>query len=165
MTSAPIVAAVLAPLILWRIYKRVQRLMVRQRSQAWRHWIAVGLFPLLIAALGVLALGHPLALAALLAGVSSGVALGLLGLGKTKFERLGSDFFYTPHAGIGLAVSLVFVARLLYRAYEYYALDAAGRQDFSQSPLTLLAFGILAGYYLTFAAGVLRYRRANALSE
>lgn len=165
MSPTPIVAAVLAPLILWRVYKRVQRLMVRQRSQPWRHWIAVVLFPLLVLGLGIGAMFHPIALAALVAGVSVGAALGMVGLSKTRFERLGTDFYYTPHAGIGLAVSLVFIARLAYRGYEFYTLGAQQQPDFGRSPLTLIAFGIMAGYYFTFATGVLRYRRANAVTE
>ena len=158
MNSTPIVAVVLAPFVLWRVYNRIKRLLVRQRSQMWRHWVAAVLFPLLMVALALAAMGTPLALAALAGGVVAGVTLGVLGLQKTRFEQVGEEFFYTPNAHIGLLVSMLFLSRLLYRAYEFYAVGAA-QQDFGRSPLTLLVFGVLAGYYSTYAAGLIRWRR------
>jgi hypothetical protein len=160
MTSTPLVAAVLVPLVMWRVYQRVKRLMVRQRSQPWRHWISVVLFPALLVLMGTLSLGHPQALAGMAAGAAAGAALGVLGLRKTRYEHIGSEFFYTPNAHIGVLVSLLFVGRLLYRGYEFYVLGTAQPQDFASSPLTLLVFGVLAGYYTTYAAGLLRWRAA-----
>jgi len=158
MNSTPIVAAVLAPFILWRVYNRIKRLLVRQRSQMWRHWTAAVLFPLLMVALALAAIGMPLTLAALAGGVAAGVALGVVGLQRTRFEQVGDEFFYTPSAHIGLLVSMLFIGRMLYRGYEFYALGLA-QQEFGRSPLTLLVFGVLAGYYATYATGLIRWRR------
>ena len=158
----PVVAAVIIPFVLWRVYQRIKRLVVRQRSQAWRHWVGVVLFPLLVLMLAFVALAHPLALAALAGGVAAGVALGLVGLQRTVYERIGADFFYTPSAHIGILVSLLFIGRLLYRGYEFYVAGVARPDDFASSPLTLLVFGILAGYYTSYAAGILRWRRGAA---
>ncbi len=165
MTPTPIVAAVLAPFILWRVYQRVKRLMVRQRSQPWRHWIAAVLFPLLMVLLGTAALTHPPALAGMAAGITAGVALGVLALRRTVYEQIGGSFFYTPNAHIGILVSVLFIGRLLYRGYEFYVLGAAQPQDFASSPLTLLVFGVLAGYYTTYAAGLLRWRKSAAAAN
>lgn len=165
MTPSPIVAAVLVPFVLWRVYQRVNRLMVHQRSQPWRHWIAVILFPLLMIGLGTAALAHPLALAGMAAGIAAGAALGALALRKTVYESIGGAFFYTPNAHIGILVSMLFIGRLLYRGYEFYVLDVAQPQDFASSPLTLLVFGILAGYYTMYAAGLLRWRQRAAASN
>jgi Na+/H+ antiporter NhaD/arsenite permease-like protein len=162
MSPTPIVAVVLVPFVLWRVYQRVRRLMVRQRSQAWRHRVAVILFPLLIAVLGVVALAHPVALVGMAAGAACGAALGVMALRKTVYERIGGEFFYTPNARIGILVSMLFVGRLLYRGYEYYVLGAAQPQDFASSPITLMVFGVLAGYYTAYAAGLLRWRKAAA---
>ena len=158
MTSTPLVAAVLVPFVMWRVYQRIKRLMVRQRSQAWRHWVSLILFPALLIVLGVVALAHPMALAGMAAGVAAGAALGVIGLRKTGYERIGSEFFYTPNAHIGILVSMLFVGRLLYRGYEFYVLGTAQPQDFASSPLTMVVFGILAGYYTMYAAGLLRWR-------
>lgn len=165
MSPTPLVAAVLVPFVLWRVYQRVKRLMVRQRSQAWRHWIAAILFPLLMVLLGTAALAHPNALAGMAAGVAAGVALGVVGLRRTVYERVGSDFFYTPNAHIGILVSMLFIGRLLYRGYEFYVLGTAQPQDFASSPLTLVVFGVMAGYYTTYAAGLLRWRQGAAASN
>jgi TM2 domain-containing membrane protein YozV len=162
MTPSPIVAAVLVPFVLWRVYQRVKRLMVRQRSQPWRHWVAAILFPVLIFVLALGALAHPPALAGMAAGIAAGAALGVLGLRKTIYERIGGAFFYTPNAHIGILVSMLFIGRLLYRGYEFYMLGAAQQSDFASSPLTLTVFGVLAGYYTMYAAGLLRWRRTES---
>jgi hypothetical protein len=159
MTPSPIVAAILVPFVMWRVYQRIKRLMVRQRSQAWRHWVGVILFPLLIVVLGLSALSNPVALVGMAVGISAGALLGVVGLRKTVYERIGGAFFYTPNAHIGILVSMLFVGRLLYRGYEYYMFGAAHPSDFATSPLTLMVFGVLAGYYTTYAAGILRWRK------
>jgi hypothetical protein len=161
MTPSPIVAALLVPFIMWRVYQRIKRLMVRQRSQPWRHRVAVILFPVLMVLLGVNALANPLALAGMAAGIAAGAALGVLGLRRTTYERIGGACFYTPDAHIGVLVSMLFLGRLLYRGYEFYMLAPAQQQDFSSSPLTLMVFGVLAGYYTMYAAGLLRWRKTQ----
>lgn len=165
MTPTPIVAAVLVPFVLWRVYARVKRLMVRQRSQPWRHWVGVVLFPLLMVALGIAAQAHPMSLAGIAAGVAVGVGLGLLALRNTVYERVGAEFYYTPNAHIGILVSMLFIGRLLYRGYEFYVAKTAQPQDFASSPLTLLVFGVLAGYYTFYAAGLLRWRKSASASN
>ena len=160
--STPIVAAVLVPFVLWRVYQRIKRRMVRQHSQAWRHWIGVILFPLIVVMLTIAALAHPLSLAGMAAGLAAGAVLGVIGLRKTVYEKIGADFYYTPNAHIGVLVSMLFVGRLLYRGYEFYVLGTSHQQDFASSPLTLIVFGVLAGYYTTYAAGILRWRKSAA---
>ena len=164
MSPTPIVAAVLVPFVLWRVYQRVKRLMVRQHSRPWRHKTALVVFPLLTVMFAIAALPHPMALAALAAGAAGGAALGVLGLRKTIYQHIGSEFFYTPNARIGILVSMLFIGRLLYRGYEYYV-GAAEPHGFASSPLTLAVFGILAGYYTMYAAGILRWRNAATLES
>src|SRR4051812_5620409 len=77
MLSTPVVAAVLAPLVLWRMVSRIQRLTTRQRSHTWRHRTTLVFFPLLLALLTVGALAAPMALAALAAGLALGIPLGM----------------------------------------------------------------------------------------
>ena len=160
--SAPIVAAVLVPFVMWRVYQRIKRLLVRQRSQAWRHWIGVILFPVILAMLALAALAHPMSLAGMAGGIVAGTVLGVIGLRKTVYEKIGPEFFYTPNAHIGILVSMLFLGRLLYRFYEFYVMGVSHSQDFASSPLTLIVFGVLAGYYTTYAAGILRWRKNAA---
>lgn len=163
MLSTPVVAAVLAPLVLWRMYSRIKRLTSRQRSKVWRHRTTLVFFPLLILLLAALSLQTmPVALAALAAGLPLGLLLGRFASARTQFEQVGGEFYFTPHAPVGMLVALLFIGRMGYRAYEYYALGSLAHHEFVTSPLTLFIFGILAGYYMTFAAGLLAWRKRTA---
>jgi len=162
--TTTLVFAALVPLIAWRLYARVRRLIGRQRSRAWRHWTAAVAFPLLAAMLGLAAAKNPLALGMLAGGLAVGAGLGLWGLRLTRFERTAEGYFYTPSAHIGIALSVLFAARIAWRLFEVRAGVAAagGSPDFARSPLTLAVFGTLAGYYATYAVGLIRWRRSAA---
>jgi hypothetical protein len=163
MLPTPVVAAVLAPLVLWRMYSRIKRLTTRQRSKVWRHRTTLVFFPLLILLLAALSLQTmPVALVALGAGLPLGAVLGRFATNRTKFEQAGEEYYFTPHAPVGMLVALLFIGRMGYRAYEYYALGSLAHHEFVTSPLTLFIFGILAGYYMTFAAGLLAWRKRTA---
>ena len=160
--TTTLVFAALVPLIAWRLYSRVRRLIGRQRSRAWRHWAAALVFPLLAALLALGALGRPLALGMLAGGLALGAGLGLWGLRLTRFERTAEGFFYTPSAHIGIALSLLLAARIAWRLFEVRGgVSAAGGPDFARSPLTLAVFGTLAGYYASYAMGLIRWRSAS----
>ncbi|WP_296952130.1 hypothetical protein [uncultured Massilia sp.] len=166
MLTTPMVAAVLVPLVLWRMYSRIRRLTSRQRSKTWRHRTTLVFFPLLVLALGTFALGtHPIALAGLAAGLPVGIVLGHVAIGKTRFEQVGDTFYFTPHAPIGLAVAALFMGRMAWRAYEFYALGSFAHHEFVTSPLTLVIFGVLAGYYMRFAFGLLAWRKRTAAHD
>jgi hypothetical protein len=163
MTTTQLVLAALIPLVLWRLYSRLKRFIGRQRSRLWRHMLASIFFPSMAALFALLALHDPLALSALAAGTVAGGCLALWALKLTTFEQTGDDFHYTPNARIGIAIALVFIARILYRAIEIFAaggIPPTGQQDFARSPLTLLVFGLLAGYYAVYASGLIRWRLA-----
>ena len=90
-----------------------------------------------------------------------GALLGIFGLSKTRFEPTKQGLFYTPNAHLGIALSLLFVARIVYRLVEVYAIEPTaphGMDDFARSPLTLAVFGLLAGYYIFYAVGLVRWR-------
>lgn len=151
---------VIVPLILWRVVARVRRLVSRQALSVRRQRFALVLFPVLLAMLALGARAHPAVLAALAAGVAGGLALAAVGIARTRFEALPEGVFYTPNAPIGIAVSALFIGRILYRLAEVHAGESA--QGFSlHSPLTLGLFGLLGGYYAGFAAGLLRWRRRH----
>lgn len=164
MVNAPIVAIALAPLVAWRVYSRIRRLTTRQLSRVWRHRTTLVFFPLLVLALGLGAINQHMALLALAVGLAAGVGLGNIGVSKTTFEQVGDQYYFTPHARIGAVVALLFLGRLAWRAWEWYSTDGAiAHQDFARSPLTLGVFGILAGYYMTYAIGLLRWRKRTQL--
>jgi hypothetical protein len=163
-STTSLIFIALVPLIAWRLYSRIRRLIGRQQSKLWRHRAAAILFPLLILMLGAGAIFSPLAIGALAAGIATGVGLSIWGLRSTRFEVTPQGWFYTPNAHIGIALSVIFAARILYRLFQVYAIGMASNssaQDFTRSPLTLLVFGMLASYYAAYAVGMLRWRRSH----
>lgn len=157
-SSTLILLGVLA-LLAWRVYARLRRLVGRQRSTAWRHWIGIVLYSLLSLLLGLQAFRNVEALAALVGGLAVGAGLAVLGLRLTKFEATREGFFYTPNAHIGIVLSVLFVCRIAYRVVQVTVLRQPGAPlDFVRSPLTLVVYGMLAGYFVVYAIGMVRWR-------
>ncbi|MFZ3324086.1 MAG: hypothetical protein WA190_17060 [Usitatibacter sp.] len=166
-SSSAITAGVVL-LIAWRLYSRMKRLIGRQKSRAWRHWTTVIVFPSLLTMFGIAAIAHPAAETTLALGIVVGAGLAVWGLRKTKFETTPAGYYYTPNAHIGIALSVLLLARIAYRFYEVSMMTAAQSspaqlQDFGRSPLTLAVFGTLAGYYTAYAVGILRWRASTPL--
>jgi hypothetical protein len=170
MQTASVITYALIPLIGWRLYKRFRRMVGRQPSVVWRHWISAMVFPLLAVLLGIAAYGSPLSLEALFAGLCGGLVLAIIGLRLTRFEHSETGFYYTPNAHIGIALTLLFAGRIAYRYVNAgfaggTAIAASqGLPDFHKSPWTLLIFGMLAAYYSTYAIGLLRWRHGSPLT-
>jgi hypothetical protein len=162
MNPQNLVLLILLPLVAWRIVTRLRRSVGRQRLSPTRPWFTVIGFPLFVLVLAAAILPYPARLAALAVGVAGGALLALYGLRKTVFEALPEGLFYTPHALIGAALTLLLVGRLAYRMFALGAMDPTAVQrggDPTQSPATLAIFGLLAGYYVCYAIGLLRWRR------
>jgi hypothetical protein len=162
-----LVPAGIAALVGWRLYSRFKRMVGRQRLSRVRPWLTVCLFPLLAALLLLSAWAHPLAALGLVAGLGGGAVLGRYGLRLTQFEVTPLGLFYTPNVHLGMALSLLFAARVAYRVVQVSLVAGAGTQEasnaFVRSPLTLVIFGTLAGYYVAYAVGLLRWRKRAAL--
>jgi cytochrome b561 len=166
---------IIAALVVWRVYARVQRMVRRQKFSSVRSWITVALFPALIVLLALATFTQRSSELAELGGAAIGVALGIVGLRTTKYEATPEGLFYTPNAHIGIALSLLMVGRLIYRYFQMYApaqlvaqansMQNNGANYFISSPLTLLIFGTLAGYYSTYAIGLLRWSRSATVDE
>lgn len=121
------------------------------------------LFPLVTALLAFAALRSPEPIGIYLAGGAVvGIGLGLLGLRLTRFEVTPTGRFYTPSAHLGVALSVLLVCRIAWRFAAGGFPGAAGAGSSgppagSLTPLTLLLVGMLAGYYTTYAIGLLRW--------
>ena len=159
-TTAVVFVGVLA-LLSWRMYSRVRRMVGRQRFYPRRPWVTITVFPILLATIGADAFTHGATGFAVLAGIGVGTALGLYGLLLTKFEDASDGPHYTPNAHIGIALSVVLIARVLYRLVPAF-LTGGGLtppEQVARSPLTLSIIGMLAGYYVTYAIGLIRWSR------
>jgi hypothetical protein len=154
----------LLPLVGWSIWRRIKRLVGRQPLSRVRPWVTLLLFPLLLALLAGTAFvppnPQPQKLAWLAAGLVLGGALGVWGLKRTSFEADGTSLFYTPDSRIGITISALFIARLVYRLAELAIHGPPPPQDtsFALSPFTLGPIGLLSGYFMVFAAGLIRQR-------
>lgn len=153
--------AALVALIAWRLYARIRRNIGRQRLHPVRPWITVILFPVILVLLGVATRTRPLVETSLLCGIAVGVGLGVLGLRLTRFESTSQGLFYTPSAHLGVALSTLLVCRIAYRfVVGGFPGMGGGAPPASAplTPLTLLLIGTLAGYYCTYAIGLLRWK-------
>ena len=155
--TTPTVPILFGGLIAWGIYRRVRRNIGRQPLRPVRIIISLVIFSLVTVMLIFGSLAFPKLLLGIGAGVVLGAALGFLGLRLTKFETTEEGHFYTPNTFIGAGLSLLFVGRMIYRFWVLK--DAASGMGQSQaqlfqSPLTLLIFGLIAGYYIVYYIGL-----------
>jgi len=159
-TSTLLTALALIPLVGWRMYARFKRMVGKQRFSYARPWISLSIFPLITVFLVIATQAHPERLWLLAGGSAIGVGLGVFGLRKTKFEVAADGLFYTPNAHLGIALSLVMFGRIIYRAFHVAVMGpdlASGMSTHAATPLTLAIFGVLAGYYVSYAIGLLRW--------
>lgn len=165
METTTLALLFLVPLLVWRIYSRLKKLVARQKSQLWRHRLVAFGVPALIVFLATTTKFEVLPLSSLGAGVLAGGWLGVLGIKLSRFEQVGKDYYFTQHRYLGLAITMLFIARLLYRGMEIYLntrLDVpVPPPPFGQSPLTMAAYGMVTGYYAAYAWGLLRWRQRN----
>lgn len=157
MTIYTFILIILAIILVWRVYKRVQSMMVSQRSIMSRHYTGVGVFTAMVLVAFSETVYRPVILTALLAATGIGIALGLHALRKTHFND--QTEFFTPPARIGLTVAMLCFARLMQIAVDYYINQgSAPAQVITSSPVTMAAVGLLGGYFGTYSAGLMRWR-------
>jgi hypothetical protein len=165
----------LAALVVFAIYRRLRRSFGRQVVRPGRMTFRIVLLTILVCTLLPLALRTPQYLAAEVIGAALGVALGTFGARRTRFQTYDGRLHYIPHTYTGVAVSLLFLGRLVYRVVQVYSASpaasapgAGASQAFApasmvRSPLTLGLFFVLAGYYVFFYGWVLwKSRRLKA---
>ncbi|MHA7599948.1 hypothetical protein ACX12L_08395 [Alicycliphilus sp. T452] len=161
-TASTVATIALVPLLGWRIYVRFRRASGRQRLSRYRGPITLTLYSLLVGAVAFANLRYPLHLLAFAAAVGAGAGLAAFALKRTRFEPTPTGLYYTPHGPLGVSLALLFLARIVYRFIEVYAIapgTARSFAEFAHSPLTLGAFGLMAGYHFWYMLGLVRWRR------
>ncbi|MDQ3206843.1 MAG: DUF1453 domain-containing protein [Pseudomonadota bacterium] len=154
--------ALLLPLSLFQRYRSGT---ARRRLRPWALRINSGLLTLSIVVLlaGAWISGHWVhaALAHASGGLALGLVLGLLGLRLARIESGPAGVHYTPNRWLVLGVMTVVAARIvlgLIHAWFLWRQDAAGVWLGQQGSL-LGVGGLLLGYYVSIAWGLLRRAR------
>ncbi len=160
MNITTLALLVLAPLLVWRVYLRVKGMMLSQRSILSRHYTGLIVFAGMVLVAGSEVMRQPALLGWLGIGTAAGIAYAVWGLRLTRFDN--TTVFYTPNARLGMVIAMLFVARVMYIGVEIYANqdNGAPTPGFTDSPLTLLAIGLTGGYFGTYSAGLIRWRRS-----
>lgn len=161
MKPAQLAPAIIIPLIAWRMYVRVRRNIGRQPLQPKRMVVRIVVFSLISVLIATSAFAYPPVLLGLAGGLLLSVPLAVLGLRLTKFEFTPNGKFYTPNTAIGVTLSALFIGRIIYRIIvlsDGTTYNPSSPELF-HSPLTLSIFGVTAGYYIAYYAGILRRAR------
>jgi hypothetical protein len=164
----------LALVVVFAVYRRLRRSFGRQPLRPRRMTVRMVLLAVLLCALLPMALRSAQFLTAELAGAALGLGLGVWGAQRTRFVRHGGALYYVPHTYTGIAVSLLFLGRLVFRLVQLYAngqtwhavnpANAANAAHANaahappamvSSPLTVGVFFVLGGYYLWYYGWVL----------
>lgn len=161
-STTAVTLIVLLPLLVWRLRSRWRRLVGRQRTSKYRPWISMAIYALLLGLLVWVCWGRTTALATLAAGLLTGGLLSRWAWKKTVLEPTPQGLYYTPHTRLGVALSLLFLARIIYRVVEVVWLlppAEAGWHGLVVSPLTLAVFGMMAGHNMGYALALFGWRR------
>ena len=163
-SSRTLIPLLVLPYLAWRVYRRFHRNVGRQLVHTGRLVSGIVIFGVIAALLLVFCLPFPATLAGLGGGLVVGALLALVGLRLTQFEiNPSSPHYYTPNAVIGIALSSLLAARIVYRMGVIYLFNDSAPPSYPtlmQSPLTLVLIGLTAGYYIAYNSGVLiRSRR------
>jgi hypothetical protein len=151
---------VLTPLLVWRIYSRLKAMVVRQQSIMARHWTGLGAFSFFLFVIGSEVIKSPDQAMWLAVGSAGGIGYGIWGLRLTRLQDTDEGMFFTPNARLGILPAMLLAARILYIGFDIYVNQDSGAPmpRFTDSPLTVLVFGMCFAYYGTYSAGLLRWR-------
>jgi hypothetical protein len=164
-----------AALVVFAIYRRFRRSFGRQPLRPARMRVRMVLLTILVCLLLPAALRSTQFLAAEVVGAGLGIGLAVWGAQRTRFLAHDGQLYYVPHTYTGIAVSLLFLGRLVYRIAQTYggahapAASALAANAYAsgepaqavvpasmlKSPLTVGIFLLLAGYYLCYYGWVL----------
>jgi hypothetical protein len=163
-----IVPYLTALLVVFLIYRRLRRSFGQQPLRPLRMRVRIVLLLVIGCLLLPAAFRSAAFMSAVLLGTAAGVALAMWGVARTRFLRVANQLYYVPHTYTGIAVSLLFLGRLVYRLVQVYGnmhaphptgADAASQAfaptSMLQSPLTVGLFFVLMGYYVCYYSMVL----------
>jgi hypothetical protein len=143
--------------LIWRVGRRIRRHIGRQPVRTFRMAFRIVFLSVVALVLAVVSPHQASFEFGLGGGLFLGVLLALLGLRLTQFEYTTEGRFFTPNMYMGIGISALLLARLGYQVARYKTMaeqHEAGTYSMVQSSLTLLLFGLLAGYYIAYYTGI-----------
>jgi uncharacterized membrane protein YczE len=161
---SPYVITALAVLL---AYRRLRRSFGRQRIRPVRMRVRMGILIVLGCLLLPMTVGSGQFLAAELAGIVVGASLGVWGARRTRYQTYDGQLHYIPHTYAGIAVSLLFVGRLVYRIVLVQSVNHLNAQSgadptqgfgsptMGRSPFTVGSLFLVIGYYVCYYSMVL----------
>ena len=152
----PVVAVVAIALL---YYRRIRRQFGRQPWQAKRHGARLVLLTIVFLLLVASGFVLPHAALAIAGGILAGGVLGVVSIRLTQIESVDGLRWYTPNPWIGGALSLLLVARLVWR-FGSGPLSGGTPAPQQASPLTLLFAATLVTFYLVSGGGLAWRMRA-----
>lgn len=164
MSDPAYLPMLMVPLMAFAVYRRVRRNIGAQLLRPSQLKFRIGLLAVVLAMLALLSLQSLPMATAISGGVLVGAMLGFVGMRLTRFETRADGVYYTPNVYLGVALSLLVLARVVYRMSMLWSQGAAqaahpGPPQFS--PLTFALVAVLIGYYLVYCIGILRHPHAN----
>ena len=154
------------PLVAFALYRRVRRTFGRQPVTPKRMVLRIVLLTVLCVVF-LVGLPTPIGFASAATGAVLGGLLAMYGLKHTQYDVTPEGRGYTPNPWIGLAVTALFLGRLVARMFSVYEATvlAPSGPSFQRSPLTLGIFFLMAVYYAAYYVGVLRKARELVVPE
>jgi hypothetical protein len=163
----------IAALLMFSLYRRYRSHVGPQLVKPRRMVLRVVLFGVF----GLVFAASPMSLQArlvMVAGLAAGAALGWLSLRHTRFETRAARHYYIPNIYIGMAVSALFVLRIVWRMAVIYPQIQQQQQAggplaalaSQKTPATMALLGLVIGYYALYYIGVLIHsNRAVAAAQ
>jgi len=147
----------IAALVLFALYRRFRRTFGRQKLREKRMIFRSVALAIVCLLLLISPFHTAKGLAAAASGVVIGIALAFYASAHTKFETTPEGRFYRPNGYIGMAVSALFIGRIIYRFIVVYPMLHSSLQQATQNqqPLTLGIYFLLAGYYICYYVSVI----------
>src|SRR5450432_921914 len=113
-------AFLLAILLVFLIYRRFRRNFGQQPLRPVRMGVRIVLLLVIGCLLLTSAMRSAAFSSAMLGGLAAGIALAVWGAARTRFLRSANQLYYVPHTYTGIAVSFLFLGRLIYRLIQEY---------------------------------------------
>ncbi|MBM7650962.1 CcdC protein domain-containing protein [Neobacillus cucumis] len=169
---------IIIAIVIFAIYRRVRRNIGWQELHSRKLIIRTCI--LFIIGLVFLSVGlmHPISLISDVVGILLGILLAYYGAGLTIFEKREKNLYYRPNIWIGSTVTIIFLARLIYRFYGMYTSgiltttvspeQVNGYQNISAAVGSSWSAGLLLimfAYYIFYYLILLRKKKQLTQSE